>query len=536
MRELVIPGFLSAAGLVAQVQPAWTNSYQQAPERNHYLNDMEANTAGDVWLYGIANDTIDWATGMVVKYAQHGLVQEWTVEFMDIGQFTDIDIDDSNNVHVGTTTYDTIGDTRSNYLTKKISSDGQVLWSAVYTGIGPNNLDRAKALCVDAQGNTIITGFGDRPDYHFDWHTVKYDPMGNQLWVATHAPPTDFNGTDGGIDITTDGAGNIYVTGESHDTANGDFATIKYAPDGTELWLRREGGYTYSQGRVVRVIGDRVYVAGQFTYDGLDSTDVLIAAYDTAGTHLWTTMFNAPPSWTTDHVNGRETIEDLQVDAEGNVHITGTQFAGNGWRDDYMIVKLDADGDLLWHQYYGAGTNWDDPRAMLVDDVGNVYVTGRCDAAPEGYSPVHTVAYSASGEQIWYAPYTTGYWDGCHPGMVDWDHNDHMYVGASSNGQNGGQLFLLVYALPNAVPQTSATTALVLAPYTAGGRLDVDLSSLQGSVRLHVMDSGGRSVRDQWITGGSIQGLPVTDLPAGMYVLQVASGNRAAMARFVVGR
>src|SRR3972149_2908250 len=49
---------------------------------------------------------------------------------------------------------------------------------------------------------------------------------------------------DGGKDITTDSLGNIYVTGWSPGrywlyTGEHDFVTIKYDPEGNELWVSR---------------------------------------------------------------------------------------------------------------------------------------------------------------------------------------------------------------------------------------------------------------------------------------------------------
>ena len=63
-----------------------------------------------------------------------------------------------------------------------------------------------------------------------------------QLWSRR------YNGAGSGNDlaraITLDGAGNIYVTGESDGTsATGvDFATIKYNSSGAPLWSRRYDG------------------------------------------------------------------------------------------------------------------------------------------------------------------------------------------------------------------------------------------------------------------------------------------------------
>src|SRR5713226_9213604 len=63
-------------------------------------------------------------------------------------------------------------------------------------------------------------------------------------WVARyHGPGLN---ADTAYDLKVDQAGNVYVTGGSSSTTNYDFATIKYSPDGQQVWVRRyDGGGFY---------------------------------------------------------------------------------------------------------------------------------------------------------------------------------------------------------------------------------------------------------------------------------------------------
>lgn len=533
-RKLLVIATLATATCNAQIPPTWINSVQQAPNKRHYLSDMEVNSTGDIWLYGTASDTVGWPVGSVTKFSQFGLVQDWTVEFLDVGQLTDLDIDPMGNAYVGTSTYDTIGDSRTNYLTQKIGPDGTILWSAIYTGNGPNNLDRASALCLDSEGGVIITGFGEQTDYYPDWVTLKYGPDGNLLWVANHAPPTDIGGAIGGIDVTTDAANNIYVTGESNDEIDGNFATIKYAPDGTESWVKRVGGHTYSRGRVVRVVDDRVYVGGHYTYNALDSSDVVVAVYDTAGSEQWITRFNATPYWVTTTTNGRETLEDLQVDNDGNVYFTGTQFATNGQRDDYMIVKLDPEGTVLWHRHYAGGGSWDDPRSMFVDSVGSVYVTGRSESAFEGVSPVHTIKYDTDGNLLWYAPFSTAYYDYMFPGEIRWDGGANFYVGTSKSGMTDGRLYLLHYGITTGVNELLTDAPIPLMPNPMTTSMVLDLGQWIGALSISIMDVAGRTMHTERAQGGGMHTMFRRNLTAGVYSLHVVGINYTSWQRFVV--
>jgi len=109
-------------------------------------------------------------------------------------------------------------------------------WVARYNGPG-NFDDFVHAIAVDSQGNVSVTGdicvrveFDDTgiPScVDSDYATIKYDPDGNELWIARYNGPG--NGFDEATALALDPAGNVYVTGASLGAGTGsDYATIKY--------------------------------------------------------------------------------------------------------------------------------------------------------------------------------------------------------------------------------------------------------------------------------------------------------------------
>ena len=104
-------------------------------------------------------------------------------------------------------------------------------WVARYEGDGAN------AMAVDDSGNVYVTGVSAPADYA----TIKYDPDGNELWVARYDGPA--SSYDEALAMAVDGWGNVYVAGKSDGIGtNQDYATIKYDPDGNELWVARYDG------------------------------------------------------------------------------------------------------------------------------------------------------------------------------------------------------------------------------------------------------------------------------------------------------
>ncbi len=62
-----------------------------------------------------------------------------------------------------------------------------------------------------------------------DYATIKYSPDGNQLWVARYNGP--WNKDDDAHALAVDNSGNVYVTGGSWDSSY-MYATIKYTQHG----------------------------------------------------------------------------------------------------------------------------------------------------------------------------------------------------------------------------------------------------------------------------------------------------------------
>ena len=116
------------------------------------------------------------------------------------------------------------------------TATAQEAWVARYKGPGNSN-DVAYAVAVDASGNVYVTGFSVGSGTGTDYATIKYNASGAQQWVARYGPGND---NDYATGIAVDGSGNVYVTGYSIGLGAGyDYATIKYNPSGQQQWVAR---------------------------------------------------------------------------------------------------------------------------------------------------------------------------------------------------------------------------------------------------------------------------------------------------------
>jgi len=310
-------------------------------------------------------------------------------------------------------------------------------WAATYDGTAAGD-DRAEAIVVDHEGNVIITGGAYMAGGNRDYATIKYDPDGNPLWTATYDGPG--NDSDDSSDLAIDSNGNIYVTGVSWGGAtNYDFATVKYDPNGNELWAARystpgdEGDYGYY---IDTDPWDNVYVSG-YSYGFGTGSDYITIKYDSDGNELWVARYNGTG-------DGSDSPENIHVDAQGNVYITGRNTA-IGPQVDVATVKYDTNGNQLWAATYdGLDHDYDGGKAVMTDAQGNVYVTGFVTGAGGEYDCV-TLKYDADGNQLWVAHYNRSGEEYDNGVDLTLDEEGNVYVLVNSGKSSTADIMTLKY-------------------------------------------------------------------------------------------
>ena len=213
-----------------------------------------------------------------------------------------------------------------------------------------------------------------------------------------------------------------------------------YGSDGWTVRYNGPGnGYDGASALVVDAEGN-VYVTGRSAGVGPGS-DYTTIKYNPAGTALWTKRYNGP-------ANDWDEARALGVDNEGNVYVTG-ESTGNGSGYDWSTVKYSSSGERLWaKRYNGPGNDWDTASALAVDSEGNVFVTGYSTGIGSG-TDYTTVKYSSSGAVLWTKRYNGpgNSWDEACALAVDAQGN--VYVTGYSAGAGSGTDYTTIKYSPS---------------------------------------------------------------------------------------
>ncbi len=419
---------------------AWIAKYENPPgyirrSPTTIALDRSGNVyviTGSTWIT-YSNWGKDYAT---IKYTPSGTeawVSRYDGERISRDIAWDIAYDHLGQVYIAGSSR--TGPSRRDFLTMKYGADGELAWARHYNGYGGQ--DFARSIAVDPSGNVYVTGATVDPVEWVDFATIKYSSEGNLEWVA------QFSGLapreDNALKIALDPLGNVYVMGQAYgaDTTR-DIVVVKYDPLGNEEWVAWYDGpgrsWEFADDFQVDYRGN-VYVVGK-GYNESDEAAMWTLKYNTDGARQWVAAYSHP-----DH--NEEHPVALAVDNNGHVIVVNTSWLSSGGINN-VVIKYGDGGQVVWmieekswfsagdvavtasndivivdytfsypkyeahvKQYTANGVlQWADSiedvsfSSVAVDGMGNVYIGGTTESNPI-MSSIICVKYDPFGRRQW---------------------------------------------------------------------------------------------------------------------------------------
>src|SRR6218665_822688 len=120
---------------------------------------------------------------------------------------------------------------------------------------------------------------------------------------------------------------------------------VKTQASGDTSWTRSYGGLGNEHGAsIVQTAAGNYFIGGRTKYSSNGQFDFYLMKTNAAGDTLWTKKYGG---------SGNEEITSIVQSSDGGIVMAGyTESYGNGSKDMYL-VKVDANGNLLWSKTYG---------------------------------------------------------------------------------------------------------------------------------------------------------------------------------------
>jgi hypothetical protein len=358
---------------------------------------VTGNTSGNL----DGNVNIGGSDIFLTKWNSSGVKQwtkQWGTSESDYGN--SVVVDNLGNIYVtGNTKGNLDGNTNngdSDVFLTKWNGNGAKQWTKQW---GTTKYERSDSVTIDSYGNIYITGntkgnldgnvnIGDS-----DIFLAKWNSSGNKQWARQWGT----SNPDYGVSVKVDSLGNVFVAGATSGGLDGntnsggfDIFLTKWKVSGTKQWTKQWGSNEDDFGNALAVDSSgNVFVTGStagsidgnFYYGGtcgvvvgisIRCTDIFLTKWNNNGVKQWTRQWGTSLG---------ESGNSLAIDNFGGVYVTGSTNGNldgntNDFEKSYIFLTRYNNDTIQWTKQWIVQPNYTNSGKSIVFDGLNLYITG----------------------------------------------------------------------------------------------------------------------------------------------------------------
>ncbi len=262
--------------------------------------------------------------------------------------------------------------------------------------LGGSSWDFANSIRQTTDKGYIVAGYTSSNDEDVtgnhgneDYWIVKLDAAGNKVWQKTLGG----SGNDEAHSIQQTTEGGYIVAGftESNDGdvtgnhGNTDYWIVKLDADGNIIWQKTFGGYSYDEAHSIQQTSDGGYIVAGYTFSingnvtgNHGGSDYWIVKLNANGKIIWQKTLGGSSY---DYANSIQQTKDGGYVVAGRTSSNDGDVTGHHPAIivydafDEWIVKLDADGNKIWQKILG-GYSYDEAHSIQQTRDGGYIVAG----------------------------------------------------------------------------------------------------------------------------------------------------------------
>jgi len=403
----------------------------------------------------------------------------------------------------------------------RTSENGDSLWSRTYGG---SYWDGCLSFIQTADGGFALAGYTSSFGAgSYDFWFVRTNESGDSLWSRTYGGEGEevcnslIQTADGGFEL----AGYSY----SLEAGYSDFWLVRTDENGDSLWSRTfDGGY-----------GDVCHSIIQTTDGGLALAGSTLSGLEELRSYFWLVWTGANGDSLRSRTFGWEGICNSVIQTADRGYALAGVIGYGEEGGDWYLVQLDENGDSLWSRTYN-GSAWQDICWTLLQTADGGYTL-----AGSAGSDIWLVRTDENGDSLWSLTFGGRSNDDCNSLIQTVDGGYALAGYTDSFGAGWDDFYLIKLGPENSVPDAEVTAPLHFGldavypnPFNATAVVGYRLSVV-GWMELGLYDLNGRLVQtlfEGWQEAGSHQAvIDGTQLPSGVYLLRLSSGNQVALGK-----
>ena len=272
------------------------------------------------------------------------------------------------------------------------------LWAKSYGG---NTNDILQSAVPTSDGGVIAAGYNQpRPSTGHQFFVLRLDANGNIIWQRTYGGGATSDDFAHSVRQTLDGgfivAGHSFVPGST--PGNTDFWVLRLDANGGVIWQKKYGGAGGDHNAQVDVTPDGgFFVAGVTASFGAGPNgDFWVLRLDATGNIIWQKTYGG---------SGTEYAYSMKSTSDGGAVVAGYTNSFGGGGAYIWVLRLDANGNVVWQKTYGGSG---DEVAYSVELTPDGFVVAGWTGVSATVSYVEVLRLNANGNVLWQKSYGSG--------------------------------------------------------------------------------------------------------------------------------
>lgn len=389
---------------------------------------------------------------------------------------------------------------------------GEVIWEKNY---GDYYVDELEVIKTTTDHAYIAIGTSTMFGNSGEGWALKVDDDGEIIWNKGFHPPLS-TGWDFLYDIIELEDGSYVAVGFGNSGSTQAWI-IKISNSGEIIWNHEFGDQYWERLTSVKQTSDGGFIAAgdkHMQHGTIVAHDAYLVKFNSLGEIEWENTYGGIDN---------ELFRNVNINADGTFTVTGSKTNETTGSEQAWIMKTDAQGNEIYNKTIDVGTitgitqledgnelicanaNWQSVL-ILIDSEGNVL--------NEQYFSIGTIDDRATSMQI--------------------TENGHVILGGRANAHTqAGDFWLVTMGEENTMNVNEwAKNEIKIYPNPASRYLNIE--SEWFIKEINIKDFSGKSILNQKVDNEKKYKLNVQNIPAGIYLAEIISGNQKQIKKLIV--